>query len=151
MVMENKFFNKSANILNALMVAVLLNSCTNGMNGMHKVHNSMNGVDKENHKELITKANDTQEACPNCKEGSRFLYKLADKNKSIILLCEECSSVWISPKNIGWGETVGDEKLESKFGVKDAEELFDENYSDWATQADIMKSEWKGFETTLAK
>lgn len=82
--------------------------------------------------------------CPSCKEGSRFLYRLSDQNNSIILICEECNSVWINPENIGFGYTASDEKLVDMFNVQNSEALFDSS-SDWASYDQAVQSRWNDY------
>nr|QZX43960.1 hypothetical protein MarQu_378 [Marseillevirus sp.]WNL50055.1 hypothetical protein MarDSR_016 [Marseillevirus sp.] len=48
--------------------------------------------------------------CPVCEGDYRHFYKLV--NDRVILYCEECSSVWLTPEKIGWedGATCDDIK-----------------------------------------
>jgi hypothetical protein len=89
--------------------------------------------------------NGTEVFCPTCKENRRHFYRLA--KGSIILYCSECSSIWLDPKNTGWGEAASEEKLQDVFG-KDFELLFDEG--NWATKSEVENSSWTIVENILS-
>lgn len=79
--------------------------------------------------------------CPNCEGGCRYLYRL--KNTNIVLMCEECNATWLDQEHINWGEAVSDKELEVNFDVENSEYLFDEGCSNWATQDEVKKTNWK--------
>lgn len=125
--------------ISLFIIFILLNSYSCG-----GVKNGINDTNTNSHKNLMDeKIKDEQASCPNCKEGSRFLYRVAtNKKNAIILICEECNSTWLDPQNIGWGHTASDNMLKREFNVKDAEILFDEASSNWATKGEAENSEW---------
>ena len=83
--------------------------------------------------------------CPNCEGGGRYLYDLSNENKDLILICEECSSVWLGPDKVGRDDVVSDEELGKSFGVADSESLFGDA-SGW-TQVDTNHFEnWDDIE-----
>lgn len=113
---------------------MLLNSCGGGKNGTN-----MNSHKKR----MDEKMKDEQATCPNCKEGSRFLYRVAtNQDNNIILICEECNALWVNPEDIGWTGATSDKLLKLKFGVDDSEVLFEEKSSGWATSKEVQASEW---------
>jgi len=59
----------------------------------------------------------------------------------IILICEECNSIWINPQKIAWGDTASDNALANNFNVSDSELLFNDK-SGWATEEEVKKSKW---------
>ena len=83
-----------------------------------------------------------QDVCPYCQEGFRGLFRLSDKNKSIVLICDECNAIWLEPNKIGWGQTASNNDLKARFKVKDSEELFDKKNSGWATKKEAINSQW---------
>lgn len=125
--------------ISIFIILVLLNSYSCG-----GVKNGINDTNTSSHKDLMDeKIKDEQAACPNCKEGSRFLYRVdTDKESNIILICEECNALWIDPKDISWTGATSDKLLKSKFEVSDSEVLFEEKSSGWATAREIETSEW---------
>jgi hypothetical protein len=138
--MANKF-NMVIRILNIPIVLTLLNinSCSGTTYG------SGNGTEITTEPHTVHDNTIKHEICPNCWEGSRSLFRIADKNRSIVLICDECNSIWINPNEVGWGHTASDNDLKVRFNVKDSEDLFDENSSGWAALKEVMQSEWKDF------
>ncbi|OJW67358.1 MAG: hypothetical protein BGO68_04225 [Candidatus Amoebophilus sp. 36-38] len=140
--MEHKF-KMAPKILNIFMVLTLLNinSCGNSMNMMGK--NGFHGKDSYNKNEENSNAQSEEALCPICEGDDRYLYKLT--NGAIILYCEECSTYWLSPKNIGPRGAVDRYALEEYFNVDSIHVLFSNNGAHpagLATKKEIRASEW---------
>ncbi|AGC02413.1 hypothetical protein H012_gp035 [Acanthamoeba polyphaga moumouvirus] len=88
---------------------------------------------------------DEQAFCPICSSGYRYFYTLAVANNNVILICDECESVWLEPENIGFEDAVSNETLEEKFKVTNCKTLFDESIAGWSTIKDIKNSHWNIF------
>lgn len=73
--------------------------------------------------------------CVFCGGGYRYPYMLS--NGEIVLLCEECSSVWGDPKNAGWGQGLNDEVLKKMYSVENVDDLFEEGSSRWLSREEI--------------
>lgn len=72
--------------------------------------------------------------CVFCQGGYRYPFMMS--NGEIILLCEECSSIWLDPRQSGWGQGASDKVLRETYSVDDEEILFEGN-SRWLTERDI--------------
>ncbi len=78
-----------------------------------------------------------------CQEGNRYLYKLSDKEKTLILNCDERSSKWTDASKLEWNDSAIHDNLESLFNVKDIEDFFLEDCSGYATKEDIEGTQWE--------
>ncbi|ACE05542.1 hypothetical protein Aasi_0094 [Candidatus Amoebophilus asiaticus 5a2] len=127
--------------LGILIVSILLNSCGVIDGNMKENHtNSSNDKGKE-HKHNYDKV---VCLCPVCKGGCRYFYRLS--NREVVLLCEECSAVWLGTKNLDRDGIATDDVLKEQFNVADPEELFDEG-ARWATKEEAERStKWAGLE-----
>ena len=142
--MKNKI-NKSIRLATLLIATSFLNSC----NETSTMKNGIISTSKKRKMELQVEVNGklsrdqykTEKAemlCKDCGEGRVGLFKFSNDNQGLVLLCEECNSIWTDPNNIKWGEAVSDKVLESHFGVQDSEDLFKKG-SGWATKEEIEK------------
>lgn len=84
-------------------------------------------------------------ACPVCEEGYRYFYTLTTDD--IILMCEECSAVWLRPEAIKYKHAVSDNKLKNVFNVTNPQYLFTDhnNTVGWSSAKDVKQSIWKTF------
>ncbi|BCU04008.1 hypothetical protein [Pandoravirus japonicus] len=82
------------------------------------------------------------EECPVCQCDDRTFYVLPNNN--IVLVCSECTSVWLDPDRPGWGESADDRALCDRFGVSDADQLFN-GMDHWATRREVLQDrKWRG-------
>lgn len=81
--------------------------------------------------------------CPFCEQGARRFYKCSD-NKTLVLLCDECDSIWLDPTKTDEQEAIFASAPDYKIpGLQCA--LFGEA-ADWATESEIHAYGWGGFE-----
>lgn len=84
-----------------------------------------------------------QAFCPICSSGYRYFYTLS--NNSVILLCDECESVWLDSNKLDDDDAVSDKVLETKFNVDKCKSLFNnfnKSIAGWSTEKDIKNSCW---------
>ncbi|AJF97543.1 hypothetical protein TW95_gp0809 [Pandoravirus inopinatum] len=80
--------------------------------------------------------------CPICDQRDRAFYNVP--NNHIVLLCLECSAVWLDPAHAGWGDASTEQVLCEHFGVTDSDQLFDDQMSGWATRHDVLQDQrWR--------
>lgn len=58
-------------------------------------------------------------------------------NNNVVLMCDNCDSVWTDPLRLDWGDSASDEALRRHYGVDDETTMFAERTTTWATQADV--------------
>lgn len=64
---------------------------------------------------------------------------------AIVLLCKECSSIWLRPDNTGWGDSVNGKALCEHFAVDHQHRLFDSGGANWATYHQVVNDPlWDG-------
>jgi hypothetical protein len=71
--------------------------------------------------------------CPISEGDDRHLYKFVNQT-SLVLYCDECSSIWLEPDNLGYDGACGKDAVEKKFG-SNIDNLFNEegpNSARWA-------------------
>ncbi|AGO84736.1 hypothetical protein psal_cds_750 [Pandoravirus salinus] len=86
---------------------------------------------------------DTEVECPVCKHDDRAFYVVPNNN--IILMCDECTSIWLDPARPRWGQSANDRTLRAHFGVTDVQQLFVEPSSGWATRREVCQDrKWRG-------
>lgn len=131
----------SIKLLNAFMILTLLNinSCGGTLYGNGGSESSPEKVKITTYKENL---NDI--LCPICEGDDRHLYKFANQT-SLVLYCDECSSFWLKPNNLGCDGACREEVVEKTFNSS-IDDLFNEeglNPARWAKKEEIENSEWK--------
>ncbi|AGO84737.1 hypothetical protein psal_cds_751 [Pandoravirus salinus] len=80
--------------------------------------------------------------CPICDARDRAFYSVP--NNEIVLLCFECSSVWIDPDRVGWGDESTEQALCDHFCVTDSEQLFDPHMTGRTARCDVLRDpKWR--------
>jgi hypothetical protein len=126
------------NILEILLVFILLNSCGTTISQAEE-------ETKQAHENIyVPNKNEEETLCPVCKKGQRYFYKLG--NEYITLYCDECSSMWLNPNNIGEDGIASDEIMQQTFKGVAVTLLFNLK---WATEKEVKESQWNTIKNPL--
>jgi len=81
-------------------------------------------------------------ACPFCGDGALGIRRCADGHK-LVVMCDECESVWTSPDNISLTNILDIE--DNGFKLRDLELEIGGGSAGWASEAEIAAKGWSQF------
>jgi hypothetical protein len=83
-----------------------------------------------------------EQFCPICEYGSMGFLRCSD-NETIVLLCDECDAIWLSPKKVSANQALFPTSPE--FLVPSLQCSIKEPPSRWATQEEVANKGWSSF------
>jgi hypothetical protein len=74
--------------------------------------------------------------CPVCEGADREFYRTP--NNGIMLVCLECTSIWLDATATGWSDTSNDQELCGRFGISRPGQLFNRRTAGRATRREVL-------------
>ncbi|AJF97542.1 hypothetical protein TW95_gp0808 [Pandoravirus inopinatum] len=86
---------------------------------------------------------DVSTECPVCEGAYREFYRTP--NNGIMLVCFECTSIWLDAAATGWSDTANERDLCDRLGVSGRGQLFNRRTAGRATRCEVVRDRaWRG-------